>query len=68
MAEKVKRKFQGSIILLILMVLFCFPIAIIYFLMRREPVAQNYPAGQGYYPPQQPPQYPPQYPPEGPQF
>jgi len=33
------KKFEGSILVLILLVLFCWPAAIIYYLMKREEVA-----------------------------
>ena len=37
--KEMAKKFEGSILVLILLVLFCWPAAIIYYLMKREEVA-----------------------------
>lgn len=46
------KKFEGSILVLILLVLFCWPAAIVYYLMKRTEVMPAYAEGAQY---QQPP-------------
>ena len=57
MAEKIKKAFTGSMALFIILLIFCFPVGLIYFFTSREPIANlQQPMMQ---PPYQPPPYQP---------
>ena len=65
MSNGVRKKFMGSWIVFVILLIFCWPIALVYFFSEREyefpnpPPYQAYPQYQQPYPP--PPGYPPQY-------